>query len=77
MKSNKLLLELTLTFSGKLTDKQKSEVTQRVFHSLVSEVNSYGFVPDDCKQFTETIKVFEPEFDTEFSINLMTGEPLE
>jgi hypothetical protein len=61
MKKATMKLEVTLTFSGGLTKKQRNSVLFNLHNQLVRDVETAGIVPDDCDEYTETIKVTDTE----------------
>lgn len=48
---------IKLTFSGKLTDEQKEQISKTILDTLVYQVNTGGLVPDDAEEFTTSIMV--------------------
>jgi hypothetical protein len=53
-------LEIHLEFSGTLTESQHAQIVQNVLDSLIHTVDTAGLVPDDAEQYTEIIKVSDP-----------------
>jgi hypothetical protein len=63
-----------LNFSGKLTDKQKDEIVERILNSLIHDSKIVGIVPDDAKEFTTAIIVSREETKVSLGRDLMSGK---
>jgi len=54
-------LEVTLTFSGGLTKKQRTSLMYHFTAQLIRHIDVAGIVPDDIAQYTKHIKVTDTE----------------
>jgi hypothetical protein len=54
----KLTFTVTLGFSGKITDdKQIKTIAENIAKAIIHEAGTAGIIPDDCDEFTESIRV--------------------
>lgn len=68
--------KVELTFSGRLTEKQKDKVLSNILDTLVHQVNTAGIVPDSCDSHTETIRVTRSGSNWSQGKNLITGDSI-